>query len=197
MIYAETSRRLLRQRSARWAPLLSDGVLVVLGTLCVALLSQVVIPLPFTPVPVTGQTLAVLLVGALLGSKRGASSLLVYVVSGMMGLPVFSTGTAGLARLAGPTGGYLVGFVAAAFLVGLLCERWVSRRPAALLLVLAIGSAVIYLFGVSWLAGYVGAEKSLALGLMPFIPGDLLKISLAAVILQSYRIFRNRSRETL
>jgi len=197
VIYADTSRQVLRQRSARWATLLSDGVLMALGALCVALFSQVVIPLPFTPVPVTGQTLAVLLVGALLGSRRGAGSLLMYLGSGVMGLPVFSTGMAGLARLAGPTGGYLVGFVAAAFLVGLLCERWVARRPAALLLVLAIGSAVIYLFGVSWLAVTVGAEKSLALGLAPFVPGDLLKISLAAVVLQSYRVFRSRSGETL
>jgi biotin transport system substrate-specific component len=187
----------VRQRGIERGALLTDIVLMGLGALLVALFSQVVIPLPFTPVPVTGQTLAVLLVGALLGSRRGAGSLLMYLASGVMGLPVFSSGMAGLARLAGPTGGYLLGFVAAAFVVGMLCERWVARHPAALLPTLIVGSLVIYLFGVSWLAVYVGIENSLAMGLLPFIPGDLVKLALVAVILQSCRIFLDRSGENL
>jgi len=195
VIYTNTSRQLLRRQTARWATLLSDVALMGLGALLVALFSQVVIPLPFTPVPVTGQTLAVLLVGALLGSRRGFGSLRMYLVSGVMGLPVFSGGMVGIARLAGPTGGYLLGFLAAAFVVGTLCERSGARRPVPLVLVLVLGSLVIYLFGVPWLSLYVGLEKSLALGLIPFIPGDLVKIAIAVGVLQSYLVIRNRGGE--
>ena len=101
-------------------------------------MAQVRIPLPFTPVPITGQTFAVLLVGAVLGSRRGAASLLLYLMQGLVGLPFFAGGTSGLAILLGPTGGYLVGFIVAAYLVGLLAARGLDRRiPSALLAFLA------------------------------------------------------------
>jgi len=100
------------------ASLLTDALLVVAGSLFVAALAQVSLPLPFTPVPITGQTFAVLLVGAVLGARRGAASLVLYLLEGSLGLPVFANGTNGLARLLGPTGGYLIGFVAAAWIVG-------------------------------------------------------------------------------
>jgi len=160
-----------------------DFMLILAGSLVVALSAQISVPLPFSPVPVTGQTFGVLLVGALLGSRSGALSLLVYLGEGALGLPVFAGGTGGLVRLAGPTGGYLLGFVAAAFLVGWLCERgWDRRLPTAAMAML-LGNAIIYLFGLPWLAHFVGSDKTLALGLLPFIPGDLSKLILAALAL--------------
>ena len=98
----------------RRAALAYDTVLIACGSMLVALTAQISIPLPFSPVPVTGQTLAVLLIGALLGSRRGALSLVAYLLAGLIGLPVFASGAAGPAYIMGPTGGYLVGFIAAA-----------------------------------------------------------------------------------
>src|ERR1035437_1067738 len=126
-----------------------DILLVIGGSLCVAGMAQIRITLPFTPVPITGQTCAVLLVGAALGARRGAASLLLYLIQGLLGLPFFAGGASGLAYFLGPTVGYLVGFVAAAGLVGLLAARGLDRRiPTALLAFLA-GEAVIYIFGVA------------------------------------------------
>jgi biotin transport system substrate-specific component len=148
-----------------------------------ALAAQVAIPLPFTPVPITAQTFAVLLTGMLLGSRLGALTLLTYLVEGLLGLPVFSGGRAGPAHLLGPTGGYLVGFVAAAYVAGLLAERGWDRRAWTTALAMAIGNLVIYAVGVSWLTVFVGPERALALGIVPFLGGDLLKVVLATVLL--------------
>jgi biotin transporter BioY len=134
-------------------------------------------------VPVTGQTLAALLVGALLGSRRGSLALLAYLAMGLVGIPVFAGGGVGLARLVGPTGGYLVGLLAAAYAVGLLAERGWDRRPVTTALAMLAGNAVVYAFGLAWLAQFVGGEQVLAAGLLPFIPGDLFKIALAAGLL--------------
>ncbi|MCS7050082.1 MAG: biotin transporter BioY [Thermomicrobium sp.] len=163
--------------------LLASVVLVVAGSVLTALAAQVSIPLPFTPVPITGQTFAVLLVGAVLGSRRGAVSMALYVAEGLVGLPVFAGGKAGLAVLLGPTGGYLLGFIAAAFVTGWLAERGWDRRPLTTAFAMALGNVVIYLFGVSWLAVFVGLERAPLLGLVPFLPGDALKIVLATVAL--------------
>ena len=168
--------------SARRRALTYDLAWVVGGSLFIALCARVTIPLPFTPVPVTGQTLAVLLIGVLLGSRRGVLCLLAYLAEGALGLPVFAEG-AGLAYMAGPTGGYLVGFVVAAYLTGLLAERGWDRRAGTTLLAVLLGNAVIYAFGLSWLARFVGSERVLAVGLMPFIAGDLLKALLATAAL--------------
>ncbi|MEW6578444.1 MAG: biotin transporter BioY [Chloroflexota bacterium] len=178
MTYADTLRP-----SVKGYALLYDVALVVGGSLFVALSAQLAIPLPFSPVPVTGQTLAVLLTGMLLGSRRGSLSLLTYLVEGGLGLPVFAGGTAGLARLTGPTGGYLIGFLAAAFLVGMLAERGWDRRTGTTFLAILLGNAVIYAFGLPWLAHFVGGERVLALGVLPFIPGDLWKLLLATMLL--------------
>ncbi len=159
--------------------LLMDALLVLGASLLLALSAQIALPLPFSPVPVTGQTLAVLLLGALLGSRRGALSVLTYMVEGAVGLPVFAGGGSGPAWLLGPTGGYLLGFVAAAWAVGWLSEHLGDRSVAGTLVILLAGSAVIYLFGLLWLARFVGADRALALGLLPFVPGDSLKIALA------------------
>jgi biotin transport system substrate-specific component len=170
--------------STRRKALAYDVALTIGGSLFIALCARTTIPLPFSPVPITGQTLAVLLIGALLGSRRGSLCLLAYLVEGVVGLPVFATGGAvGLARLAGPTGGYLVGFVAAAYVTGLLAERGWDRKAGTTLLAMLLGNAVIYAFGLPWLALLVGSQNALALGLYPFIAGDLVKAALATALL--------------
>lgn len=163
--------------------LLTDAVLVLGGSLLIALSAQVALPLAFSPVPVTGQTLAVLLVGAVLGSRRGALSVLAYLVEGTAGLPVFAGGGSGPIWLLGPTGGYLLGFVVAAWTVGWLCEHLWDRSVAGTLVIMLAGSATIYMFGLLWLARFVGADRALALGLLPFFPGDSIKIALAVLSL--------------
>ena len=156
---------------------------VVMGSLLVALAAQVTIPLPFSPVPITGQTFAVLLAAALLGGRGGAAALLLYLAEGAVGLPVFAGGLGGPAVLLGPTAGYLYGFVVAAFVVGRLCERGWDRRFRSAAAAMLLGNAIIYGFGLPWLATFVGVENVLTLGLLPFIPGDLFKLALAALSL--------------
>ena len=159
--------------------------LVLLGSWIVAGLAQLSIPLGFTPVPITGQTLGVLLVGAALGSRRGGAALLAYLVQGAMGLPFFQGGTGGPAVLAGPTAGYLYGFVVAAFVVGWMAERSLDRRFATAMGVFLAGSAIIFACGLVWLAAFVGPSNVLAAGLWPFLPGAVIKAALAAMILPS------------
>jgi len=163
--------------------LIYDIGCILAGTLFIALSARVAIPLPFSPVPITGQTLAVLLMAVLLGSHRASLCALTYLAEGAVGYPVFARGAAGVAHLLGPTGGYLFGFVAAAYAVGLLAERgWDSRYSTAFLAMLA-GNVIIYLFGLPWLAVFVGWERTLALGLLPFIPGDIAKLLVATALL--------------
>ena len=185
-----TDAGILRPSSRRLA-LLYDTTLILGGSLFVALSAQVAIPLPFSPVPVTAQTLAVLLTGALLGARRGGLCLLAYLIEGAAGLPVFAGGAGGIAHLLGPTGGYLWGFIAAAYVVGLLAERRWDRRMRTTLLAMLFGNAAIYALGLPWLASFVGIDRALLLGLYPFVPGDLLKLALAAVLLPSaWRVLR-------
>lgn len=162
-----------------------QGLLVVGGSVLTALMAQIAIPLPFTPVPITGQTFGVLLTGAILGSRRGALSMALYLLEGVSGLPVFAGGASGPERLLGPTGGYLLGFVAAAWVTGYLCERGWDRRVLSAALAMGIGNGVIYLFGLPWLACFIGPASALMAGLWPFTPGDLIKIALAALALPS------------
>ncbi len=170
------------QKSAT-SRLFVNVALVIAGSLLTALAARMSIPLPFTPVPITGQTFAVLLIGAVLGSRRGAVSMAVYLAQGLAGLPVFAGGQAGLAVLLGPTGGYLIGFIAAAFITGWLAEHGWDRRPFTTAVAMALGNIVIYLFGVPWLAAFAGIERAPLLGLVPFLPGDVLKIGLATLAL--------------
>ena len=164
---------------------LYDVALIVGGSLLIALCAQVRIVLPFSPVPITGQTFAVLMIGALFGTWRGSLSVFLYIIIGMAGLPVFAMGV-GFAALKGFTGGYLIGFVPAAYIVGILAERGWDRRMGSTLLAMAFGNMAIYAFGLLWLCCLMGVNKSvLTMGLYPFIVGDLLKISLAAVLLPS------------
>jgi len=161
----------------------ADALLVVLGSVLVALSAQVVVPLPWTPVPITGQTFGVLFVGALLGSRRGALAMVAYLLEGAAGLPVFAGGGATLAWLAGPTAGYLWSYPLAAWLTGRLAERGWDRRFATAVLALAAGNAVIYAVGLPWLAFYVGIERVLVAGFFPFLPGAAVKIAVAAAAL--------------
>ena len=168
----------------RGAALAYDASLVIGGSLLVALAAQVSIRLPFSPVPVTGQTLAVLLIGALLGSRRGALSLATYLLGGLMGLPVFASGASGPLYVMGPTGGYLAGFIAAAYVIGRLAERGWDRQVMSVSLAMLAGNAIIYGFGLSWLSLYAG-KQAIAVGLSPFVLGDVIKLALAAVALPS------------
>ena len=158
-------------------------VLVLGGSLLIALAAQVQIILPFSPVPVTGQTFAVLLLAALYGSSRGPATVITYITLGVLGLPIFAGGAAGMARLLGPTAGYLIGFVAAAFVVGWLSERGWDRKPWTTALSMVIGNIVIYIVGITWLSRFVGWEAVLGAGVLPFVAGDGLKIALATVLL--------------
>jgi biotin transport system substrate-specific component len=168
-------------RTSGW---LRDVILIVLGALFVAVLAQVKIPLPFTPVPLTGQTFGVLLVGATLGSKRSVMSMLLYIVLGGLGLPVFAGGAAGLAYLSGATLGYLVGFVIAAYVIGLLAERGLERSARTSFIPFLVGTLMIYACGVTWLAVVLGSlSKAITLGLIPFLIGDLIKLIAAALVL--------------
>ena len=175
------------------ATLLRNILLVVSFTTLIALCARISFPVPWSPVPITGQTFAVLLTGALLGSRLGALSVLAYLAEGAMGLPVFAYG-GGIAYFTGPTAGYLIGFVPMAFIVGYLCERGWGRRPWTAAIAMLAGSVVLYIFGLSWLARFVPADAVFDAGLRPFIPGDLTKIGAATIALPSGWAVANRLR---
>lgn len=160
--------------SASWT---KQALLAVLGSLFIAICAQITIPLPL--VPITMQTFAVLAVGAAFGMRLGAATLVLYILEGVAGLPVFS----GFNNASGVifTWGYLVGFVLAAGVVGWFAERGYDRRVLSMFAVMVLGSALVYVPGLPWLAQYTGYDKVLDLGLYPFLWGDLLKAALAAV----------------
>jgi biotin transport system substrate-specific component len=157
-------------------------VLVLAGSALIALAAQVRIPLPFSPVPVTGQTFAVLLIAAALG-RLGLASVIAYLIEGAIGLPVFAGGTFGVATIVGPTGGYLIGFALAAALVGSAAERGWDRHLATALAAMFLGELAIYACGLAWLARFPLPVSLVDAGLIPFIPGDLVKMVLAALAL--------------
>ncbi len=169
--------------------LLYRVLLAVVGSWIVAGLAQVEIRLPFTPVPMTGQTLGVLLVGAALGPGLGALSMGLYLAQGGAGLPFFSGGQAGVAFLlpAAATGGYLWGFVLSAAVVGRLARGGWDRSPGRAIAAMLVGEAVIYAVGLPWLMGALGVDflRAVSLGLTPFVFGDLLKLATAAGLLPS------------
>ena len=160
-----------------------EVALILGGSLFIALAAQLQFILPFSPVPITGQTFAVLLLGALYGSRRGLATVVTYLALGVMGLPVFAGGAFGVTRLVGPTAGYLVGFLAAAFVVGLLSERGWDRKPWTTAASMIIGNGIIYVAGVLWLSRFVGWQAVLSTGFLPFLAGDALKIALATILL--------------
>ncbi len=186
---ALTIAGVFRPQAARSA-LVYDLGLILAGSVLIALSAQLAFWVPFSPVPVTGQTFAVLMLGALLGAKRGGLCVLAYVAEGAAGLPVFAAGAGGLLWLLGPTGGYLLGFIAAAVLVGYLAERGWDRRVWTTIVTMLAGNICIYFFGLLWLTvlaitGRVQTTMSdlFKVGVYPFIAGDVAKTVLAALLL--------------
>lgn len=162
-----------------------DAALVLAVVGLTALSAQVVIPLPFTPVPISGQTFAVLLGAAAVGPARGAVAQLLYLLLGAVGLPFFAEGSSGVQVLSGATGGYLVGFVVANLVVGLCARRGWDRSPVGVLGAFALGNLAIYVLGVTWLSYRVGLSlpEAVDAGLTPFLLGDVLKAVAAAGLL--------------
>jgi len=160
-----------------------DAAAVVLMSWAIAMGARLCVPLPFTPVPLTGSTLGVLYAGALLGSRRGAAAVALYLLQGACGLPFFAGGTAGWLCLSGPTGGYLLGFLPGAWLAGRLAENGWDRRTATSLALLLAGSCVILGCGLVGLARFVPRPALLSQGLLPFLPGDLIKSGLCCALL--------------
>ena len=153
-------------------------VLLIAGVLVLAISAQ--LKVPFYPVPITMQTLVVMLIGFTFGARLGSSTVLVYLASGAIGAPVFAGG-AGLAYMSGPTGGYLFGFLVAVYLIGFFTEQGYGRTFISTLLLALAGTIVFYLFGVAWLTTILGFEKAIKFGLLPFLYGDVLKLFLLAL----------------
>jgi biotin transport system substrate-specific component len=182
--------------SAVLAPLdwVRSGALVIAFSLLTALAAQIAIPTAWSDVPITGQTFAVLLTGALLGSRLGALAMIAYLVEGALGLPFFAAGGSGIARLTvSPWAGYLWAYPAAAFLTGWLAERGWDRRYLTAAAAMACGSVIILLGGMAWRLGFMSFDQSLMTGVVPFLPGDVIKIALAAAVLPSgWALLRKR-----
>ncbi len=194
--------KVLADRLIAGEGILWDAARVAAANLLMVLCAWIALPLPWTPVPVTGQTFGVMLVAVLLGSRRGALVLVLYLLEGLAGLPVFQPfGLPGAARLAGPTAGYLLAYPASAFLTGWLVEQQAS--PSALRLVAALlpGQALIFLTGCAWLAlmpaktlggtsAALGWSRAFAAGVLPFLPGEVIKIALAVTAVRGIAIAR-------
>jgi biotin transport system substrate-specific component len=157
------------------------------GSVLIALFANVAIPLPFSPVPIALQGHVCLLLGALLGSRLVAITVLTYLLQGALGLPVFALGKAGFPILLGPTGGYLIGYVLGAWLTGYLIERSGSKSLQQAMLAMAIGNLAIYLCGLSQLSLFVGIERVFFIGMLPFIIGDCLKLFGASRVLKAFK----------
>ena len=164
---------------------LTNNILLVLaGSVLIALSAQIAIPVAGSPVPATGQTFGVLLVGMALGSRRGALAVIAYLLEGAMGAPVFALGTSAPA-LVGPTAGYLYGFVPAAFVVGYLAEKGWDRNPVSTALAMLAGNILLYVPGLIWLGLMIGTtpSKTLAIGFIPYAGVDIAKLILAAAMM--------------
>jgi biotin transport system substrate-specific component len=179
-LHAATHAGLLERKGARWALVFGFALLTCAG-------AKISIPLPLTPVPATLQTLAVLLAGAVLGARRGAASQVAYLLMGMAGLPVFALPGAGPAYLLGPTGGYLIGFVAAGYVVGLLLDTDRRRGVAFSALAFLLGAAMIHACGLAWLSVVLGdPAAALRAGVLPFVLFDLAKVVIATGAYSGY-----------
>lgn len=168
-----------------------DAVAIVGFALLTAVAAQISVPLGFTPVPLTGQTFAVLLAGGVLGSRRGGLSMLLYVALGAIGLPFYADGAGGWTAATGATAGYLVGFIAAAIVVGLMAEHGQDRKLSTSVPAFIAGTMIIYAVGAGWLAydlglsltGAPGESSAISLGVAPFLVGDVFKALLAGAML--------------
>lgn len=177
--------------------LVTDVALVVGFAALTAAAAQLTFHLPWTPVPITGQTFAVLASGTVLGVKRGGLSQLLYVVVGALGAPVYASGAGGWSAATGATGGYLIGFVLAAALVGALADRRQDRSLLTSIPAMLAGSAVVYAIGVPWLAWKLGVSgtKAVELGMAPFLIGDAVKLVAAGALAPGAWRFVRRTRD--
>ncbi|CAN5488587.1 biotin transporter BioY [soil metagenome] len=172
-----------------------DAALVAGAALLTAAAAQVVVPLPFTPVPISGQTFAVLLCAAALGPLRGSLAQGLYLLLGMLGLPFYAGGESGWQAATGATGGYLIGFVAASVVVGTLARRGLDRSAVGMAAAFLAGSVVVYAFGAPFLAVAAGVTlpEAVRLGVAPFLVGDLVKALLAAgLVPAAWRVANSR-----
>jgi len=167
------------------ASVVRDVALVIGYAVLVGLLAQIVIRLPFTPVPITGQTFGVLLGGMALGARRALAGMVLYVAVGLIGVPWFAGGEGGFGMLSVPSFGFLIGFIVAAGVLGYLARLGMDRKPLLALLSMVAGNAIIYFFGVTWLWNslHITFGTAIALGMTPFLLGDALKAVLAAGLL--------------
>ena len=164
---------------------LADAILVIAYAGFIGVSAQISVHLPFTPVPITGQTLAVLLGASALGAGRALMGSGLYLAAGLIGVPWFAGGSGGLSVASSPTFGYIVGFIAASALVGLMASRGMDKKVIGTAFEMVAGNLGIYAFGVAWLAFslHISLAHAVALGVVPFLVGDLLKLVLAAVLL--------------
>lgn len=165
--------------------LIKEITYIMSAVLMLAALSRVTIPLQ--PVPVTGQTLGVLLAGMMLGRKRALAATITYLAMGLVGFPVFANGAFGLATLIGPTAGYLLGFVPAAFVMGWLGDKGWYKNALTAISALLIGHAIVFVFGLLWLANFTGWNAVLAAGFVPFLPGAVAKTLIAFALIPVLR----------
>lgn len=174
-----------------------NAVLVTAGAMLLAVASQIRIPLGFTPVPINGGTFAVMVIGAALGARRGGAAVALYLMAGMIGVPVYAGASGGVEVAFGATGGYLLGYFVAAVLIGAAAERGADRRVRSAIPAMLVGSVVIYTLGASWLAVSVGVplfgwtDSAWSMGVAPFLAGDVLKLVLAGLALPAtWRLVR-------
>ncbi|MBM3206989.1 MAG: biotin transporter BioY [Chlamydiae bacterium] len=172
-----------RFQTSSWV---KNALMVVAGSIIIGLSAYISVPLPFTPVPLVLQCHMVLFIAALLGSKRGFLATAAFIAQGALGLPVFAGGKCGVLCLLGPTGGYLFGYLAAAYVTGYLVEMSKEKTVSKSVMAMFVGNIVIYLFGMSWLSTFVGVPSAFGLGVAPFIIGDLLKLILSSKALKLF-----------
>lgn len=175
--------KLAQLESSKASSLWRDAAVVLLSSFLIGLFAKLAIPLPFTPVPIGTQNFVVLFLAALLGPRKGAAAVFAFLAQGALGWPVFAGGVGGAAKLLGPTGGYLIGYLVAAYVTGALVEKAKEATAAKIFWALSAGAAVIYAFGASYLALFVGIEKAFLLGVAPFLLGDAFKAVFCVKIL--------------
>jgi biotin transport system substrate-specific component len=168
-------------------PNITNVIGIFLGSLLIAMLAQISIYIPFSPVPITGQTIGVLLVGGILGSRKGLLSVFAYISEGSLGLPVFAEMSAGLPVLLGPTGGYILSFIPAVFVIGYLSERKYNKEIITSFISCILATFLILGLGTLFLSLFFGLKKSLTMGFYPFIVVGLIKSFLSALIITTYK----------
>ncbi len=171
---------------------LTQSFIVIFASFIISAFSFVSIPLPFSPIPLVLQNTLVLFIAVLLGSKRGSLAVLAFIAQGCLGLPVFSGGSCGITCLVGPTGGYLIGYIFGAFITGFIIECSAKKATLARVgIAMAIGTGVILLLGTSVLSLFIGCKMALLVGLLPFILGDILKLTFFTQLYKKFRLFKS------